>query len=219
MQPYVIKQAEFITSVGLGGGFPAQRPCEIAVVGRSNVGKSSLLNCLTNRSKLARTSATPGKTRMINYFLLNREIYFVDLPGYGFAKTGKQERESWGTLMGDYLAMGRLSHLFLLLDIRHLPTEEDKQMFTWLLYYGVPFTLVATKADKLAKSKRKQAANAAAKALGAPPYAIPFSAETGDGRDELLDRIGQIASDSGAVVPGALSAVSADSETLAPDLS
>lgn len=196
MEPYVIKQAEFNTSVGLGGAYPAARRCEIAVVGRSNVGKSSLINALTNNRKLARTSQTPGKTRLINYFLLNRDVYLVDLPGYGFAKTGKQERESWGRLIGDYLASGRVTHLFLLLDIRHAPTDEDRQMFQWLLYYGVPFTLVATKADKLARSKRMQAANAAAKLLGAPPFAIPFSTETGDGKDALLVRVAQIVSDS-----------------------
>lgn len=196
MEPYAIKQAEFATSVGLNGTYPEALRCEIAVVGRSNVGKSSLINALTNNRKLARTSQTPGKTRLINYFLLNRDVYLVDLPGYGFAKTGKQERESWGQLIGDYLASGRVTHLFLLLDIRHAPTGEDRQMFKWLLYYGVPFTLVATKADKLAKTKRAQAANAAAKLLGAPPFALPFSTETGDGREALLVRIAQIVSDS-----------------------
>ena len=195
MQPYVIKQAEFITSVGVGGTLPPARDCEIAVVGRSNVGKSSLLNAITGNGKLARTSSTPGKTRMINYFLLNRSAYFVDLPGYGFAKTGKQERESWGQLMGEYLSSGRVNHLFLLLDIRHDPSPDDRQMFEWVLYYGVPFTLIATKSDKLAKSKRKQMANHAAQLLGAPPYAIPFSAETREGREELLGRIGQIIAD------------------------
>lgn len=208
MEPYAIKQAEFETSVGLGGAYPATRCCEIAVVGRSNVGKSSLINTLTNKRKLARTSQTPGKTRLINYFLLNRDVYLVDLPGYGFAKTGKAERESWGRLIGDYLASGRVSHLFLLLDIRHPPTVEDKQMFEWLLYYGVPFTLVATKADKLARSKRTLAANTAAKQLGAPPYAIPFSTETGDGKEALLTRIGQIVADCKRSVdaPGAVEA-------------
>ena len=195
MEPFAIKQAEFLTSVGLGGVYPQALCAEIAVVGRSNVGKSSLINRVTNNGKLARTSQTPGKTRMINYFVINRGFYLVDLPGYGFAKTGKAERESWGKLMEDYLSSGRVDHLFLLLDIRHQPTGEDRQMFQWLLYYGVPFTLVATKADKLARSKRTLAANAAAKALGAPPYAIPFSAESGEGKEELVARIGQILAD------------------------
>ena len=196
MEPFAIKQAAFLTSVGQGSAYPPAACCEIAIVGKSNVGKSSLINSLCNNKKLAKTSQTPGKTRLINFFLINRSFHLVDLPGYGFARASKTEQQGWGELMESYLSSGRVRHLFLLLDIRHAPTAEDRQMFRWLLYYGVPFTLVATKADKLAKSKRQQAANAAAKALGAPPYAIPFSTETGDGRDALLTRIGQILQDS-----------------------
>ncbi|MDD6887527.1 MAG: ribosome biogenesis GTP-binding protein YihA/YsxC [bacterium] len=196
MEPFAIKQAAFLTSVGQGSAYPPAACCEIAIVGKSNVGKSSLINSLCNNKKLAKTSQTPGKTRLINFFLINRSFHMVDLPGYGFARASKTEQQGWGELMESYLGSGRVRHLFLLLDIRHAPTAEDRQMFRWLLYYGVPFTLVATKADKLAKSKRQQAANAAAKALGAPPYAIPFSTETGDGRDALLTRIGQILQDS-----------------------
>lgn len=196
MEPFAIKQAAFLTSVGQGSTYPPIACCEIAIVGKSNVGKSSLINSLCNNKKLAKTSQTPGKTRLINFFLLNRSFHLVDLPGYGFARASKTEQQGWGELMEGYLGSGRVKHLFLLIDIRHAPTAEDRQMFQWLLYYGVPFTLVATKADKLAKSKRQQAANAAAKALGAPPYAIPFSTETGDGRDALLTRIGQILQDS-----------------------
>ena len=192
MEPFAIKQAAFLTSVGQGSAYPPAACCEIAIVGKSNVGKSSLINSLCNNKKLAKTSQTPGKTRLINFFLLNRSFHLVDLPGYGFARASKTEQQGWGELMESYLGSGRVKHLFLLIDIRHAPTAEDRQMFRWLLYYGVPFTLVATKADKLAKSKRQQAANAAAKALGAPPYAIPFSTETGDGRDALLTRIGHI---------------------------
>ena len=196
MEPFAIKQAAFLTSVGQGSAYPPAACCEIAIVGKSNVGKSSLINSLCNNKKLAKTSQTPGKTRLINFFLINRSFHLVDLPGYGFARASKTEQQGWGELMESYLGSGRVRHLFLLLDIRHAPTAEDRQMFRWLLYYGVPFTLVATKADKLAKSKRQQAANAAAKALGAPPYAIPFSTETGDGRDALLTRIGKILQDS-----------------------
>lgn len=196
MEPFAIKQAAFLTSVGQGSAYPPAACCEIAIVGKSNVGKSSLINSLCNNKKLAKTSQTPGKTRLINFFMLNRSFHLVDLPGYGFARASKTEQQGWGELMESYLGSGRVKHLFLLIDIRHAPTAEDRQMFRWLLYYGVPFTLVATKADKLAKSKRQQAANAAAKALGAPPYAIPFSTETGDGRDALLKRIGQILQDS-----------------------
>lgn len=194
-ETFVIKQAEFKTSAGLDGRYPEPLPCEIAIVGKSNVGKSSLINRLTNNSKLARTSSQPGKTRLVNFFLLNRSFYLVDLPGYGFAKASKEEQKSWGALMEHYLSSGRVKHLLMLLDIRHEPTRDDLQMFRYLIYYGIPYTLVATKADKIAKSKMKQEANARAKALGAPPFAIPFSAETGVGKSELLLRIGQIFED------------------------
>jgi GTP-binding protein len=195
MEPYAIKKADFVKSAGADGQYPPALPCEIAVVGRSNVGKSSLINTLAGRNRLARTSSSPGLTRLINYFLINGELYLVDLPGYGYAKTGKAERERWGGLMENYLSSGRVKHLFLLLDIRHTPSEDDRQMYRWLLYYGVPFTLIATKADKLPKSKRKAGANLVAKELGAPPYAIPFSAADGAGKDEILLRVGQILSD------------------------
>lgn len=186
---FSIKSARFVTSVGLGGELPERRAAEIAVVGKSNVGKSSLINSLCGRNKLAKTSATPGKTRLINFFLLNEEFYLVDLPGYGYAQAPKDEQKKWGELMESYLSSGRVSHIYMLIDIRHEPTAHDKQMFGYLIYYGIPYTLIATKADKLAKSKRRQAANAAAKLLGAPPYAVAYSSETGDGKEELLTRI------------------------------
>lgn len=195
MQPFVIKQAEFVTSVGAGSAYPPAERAEIAIVGKSNVGKSSLINHLCNKKKLAKTSQTPGKTRLINFFLLNRDFYLVDLPGYGFARASKTEQAGWGSLMEQYLSSGRVQHLFLLIDIRHAPTAEDRQMFEWVLYYGLPFTLIATKADKIAKSKRRQAANQAAKLLGAPPAAIPYSSESGDGKEAVLERIGQILQD------------------------
>ena len=195
MEPFRIKKAAFVTSVGQGGGYPEKRAAEIALVGRSNVGKSSLINCLTGNGKLARISAAPGKTRLVNYYLVNDSFYLVDLPGYGFAQRSRGERESWGKLMESYLTSGRVDHLFLLLDIRHEPTGEDRQMMEFLLYYGIPFTIVATKADKVAKSKRQQAANQNAKLVGAPPWGLPFSSETGEGREALLECLGSIVSE------------------------
>ncbi len=197
MSDFTIRQAAFTTSAGLGSAYPDAAPSgvEIAMVGKSNVGKSSLINSLCNNYKLARTSASPGKTRLINFFLINQDFYLVDLPGYGFAKASKGERENWGKLMEDYLSSGRLTHIFMLLDIRHEPTREDRQMFQYIVYYNIPFTLIATKADKLSRAKRAQAANAAAKQLGAPPAAIPYSAENAQGRDEVLTRMGAIRDD------------------------
>lgn len=194
-EQFIIRQAEFVTSAGLGGQYPEPLPCEIAIVGKSNVGKSSLINRLANNQKLAKTSAQPGKTRLVNFFLLNKALYLVDLPGYGFAKASKTEQKSWGELLERYLSSGRVKHLLMLIDIRHTPTQDDLQMFRYLIYYNIPYTLVATKADKIAKSKRKQEANKRAKELGAPPFALPFSSETGEGKAELLQRIGQIFED------------------------
>ena len=179
MEPFRIKKAAFVTSVGQGGGYPEKRAAEIALVGRSNVGKSSLINCLTGNGKLARISAAPGKTRLVNYYLINDSFYLVDLPGYGFAQRSRGERESWGKLMESYLE----------------PTGEDRQMFQFLLYYGIPFTIVATKADKVSKSKRQPSANQNAKLVGAPPWGLPFSSETGEGRQALLDRLDSIVSE------------------------
>ena len=122
-------------------------------------------------------------------------MFLVDLPGYGYAKASKTEQKSWGDLIESYLSSGRVKHLFLLLDIRHEPTAADKQMFAYILYYGIPFTLVATKSDKLAKSKRQQSANLVAKQLGAPPAALAFSSETGEGKQALIDRIRDVMKD------------------------
>ena len=185
-----IKKAEFVTSVGKGSRFPEPLSSEIAMVGKSNVGKSSLINSLCNNGKLAKTSQKPGKTRLINFFKVNDDFYLVDLPGYGFASAPKSEKQKWGELIEDYLASGRVKHIYMLLDIRHDPTDDDRQMFSYIIYYAIPYTLVATKADKLARSKRRQAAIACAKALGAPPYAIAYSTETGDGKEELLKNMG-----------------------------
>lgn len=195
MDAFAIKRAEFVTSAGAGSGYPAALPCEIAVVGKSNVGKSSLINALCRNHKLARISSQPGKTRLINFFRINRAFYLVDLPGYGFARASKEEQKSWGALIEAYLASGRVTHLLLLLDIRHEPTEADRMMFRYVTYYNIPFTLVATKADKLAVSRRVASANARARELGAPPYAIPASAETFSGVSGVVGRIGEVYED------------------------
>ena len=194
MKDYRIKKAAFKTSAGAGDSYP--EGVQIAMVGRSNVGKSSLINSLCTNNKLARISSSPGKTRLINFFDINAgEFYLVDLPGYGYAKASKGEQAKWGELIETYLSSGKVTHIFMLIDIRHEPTEADRQMLQWIIYYNVPYTLIATKSDKLARSKRQQGANANAKLLGAPPYALPFSAETGEGREELLSRIGDILAD------------------------
>ena len=151
----IVKRADFITSMKDYGDFATKGCPEVAFAGKSNVGKSSMINKLTNRNKLARTSATPGKTRLINVYQINNEINFIDLPGYGFAKVSKDEKLSWGKMMQDYFARTEdLCHVFHLVDIRHEPSAEDKEMAMFLRQAGIPFTVVATKADKISRGAR-----------------------------------------------------------------
>lgn len=190
-----ITKAEFMISAGMAGGFPDHEYGEIAVCGKSNVGKSSLINCLANRHGLARTSGVPGKTRLVNYFLLNGEFLLVDLPGYGYAKAPKSEQQKWSELMQRYFEQADTLRLFLwLLDIRHPPTALDKQMLSYLLHYGYPFCIVATKADKIAKSKRPLAAAMIRKELrlkemAIPVEIIPFSSTDKTGREDVLKAV------------------------------
>ena len=189
-----IKQAEFITSMASYGNFAGRGLPQIAVAGKSNVGKSSLINKLCNRSKLARTSATPGKTRLINVFLLNRAFHLIDLPGYGFAKVDKQEKARWGRMMQDYFETAEeLRHVFCLVDIRHEPTEDDRQMNTFLRQMGIPFTVIATKADKISRGARQKQLAPICRALMVQPWeVICWSSEDGTGREQvqkLLDEI------------------------------
>ncbi len=150
-----IKKAVFHTSAKKGTEHPDSALPEIAVAGKSNVGKSSLINYLTNNSKLARVSKQPGKTRLVNYFTINEAFYLVDLPGYGFARVSKAERESWGSMMEGYFETAdTLKGLLILMDIRHDPSADDVQMVCWADHFDVPYAIVATKADKIAKSKR-----------------------------------------------------------------
>jgi len=145
-----IKSADFITSMADYGPFAGRGLPQVAVAGKSNVGKSSLINRLCRRNKLARTSSTPGKTRLINIFLLNQQFHLIDLPGYGFAKVDKREKARWGKMMQDYFEQAEeLRQVLCLVDIRHEPTEDDKQMNLFLRQMGIPFTVVATKADKM----------------------------------------------------------------------
>jgi GTP-binding protein len=187
-----ITKAKLAKTVYNAGQYEDFSMAEIAVVGRSNAGKSSLINKLCNNGKLARVSSEPGKTRSINFFLINGELMLVDLPGYGFARRSAGERQSWQQLVEGYFSVTqRLRHLFLLCDIRHAPSAGDLQMVEYLNFYRIPFTLVATKADKIAKSKRKQAARSVASAIGTEDF-VAFSAVDGYGMEELLERIGKI---------------------------
>ena len=164
---------------------------EIAFAGRSNVGKSSLINCLAQRKKLVRTSRTPGLTRMINFFRINGAFYFVDLPGYGFARVPESMRAQWKPMVETYL-LGRktLRGIVHIMDARHLPTPDDLQLWTWLKDRRIPAIPVLTKADKVPQSKRHSQVKAAAQDLGVPPEGmVLFSSATGQGREDLLARI------------------------------
>lgn len=183
-----IKQAEFITSLPKYGPFEGRGLPQIAVAGKSNVGKSSLINRLCRRNKLARTSATPGKTRLINVFLLNRDFHLIDLPGYGFAKVDKQEKARWGQMMQEYFEQAdELMHVLCLVDIRHEPTQDDIQMNTFLRQMGIPFTVVATKADKISRGARQKQLAPICRALLVQPWEIIcWSSEDDTGREPLL---------------------------------
>jgi GTP-binding protein len=188
-----VKQAKFITTVANADSILTTDKNEIAFVGRSNAGKSSLINALTNQSKLAKTSSTPGKTRHINYFLLNEEFYLVDLPGYGYHKASKSDEKRWGNLIETYLLNSKnLSCVFVLMDIRHTPSELDKQMLTFLHYYNVPYVIIATKADKLSRPKLNNYATKLANNLGLTLQDIIItSANKKQGMQQILDRAEQ----------------------------
>ena len=190
----LVKRADFITSMKDYGEFATKGCPEVAFAGKSNVGKSSMINKVTNRNKLARTSATPGKTRLINVYQINQEVNFIDLPGYGFAKVSKTEKQSWGKMMQNYFATTEdLCHVFHLVDIRHEPTEEDKEMNLFLRQAGIPFTVIATKSDKISRGARMKHIAPICRALAVQPWqVIPFSSEDGSGRDEILAKIEEV---------------------------
>lgn len=152
-----IKQSEFIISAKIPSQYPEDNRIEVAFVGRSNVGKSSLINSLTNRRKLVKVSGKPGKTRLINFFLINNDFYFVDLPGYGYAQVSKEEKKDWGKTIEKYLIdREQLKKIMLLVDSRHKPTNDDILMCNWIKYYGYDLSVVATKSDKLKRSELKK---------------------------------------------------------------
>ena len=187
-----IKDATFITSVASSDKFYKTTKPIIAVAGKSNVGKSSLINMLANQNKLAKTSVTPGRTRLVNYFDFGAFI-LADLPGYGFAKVSKAEKEKWGRLMQDFFTETKVAHVFSLVDSRHDPTADDIQMINFLYHYAIPFSIIATKTDKLPKTKVKpQMSNLSQKLRVGIADIIPTSAEQKKGRDEIFKAVEQI---------------------------
>lgn len=184
----VIKNVNLETVCGITSTFPENEHPEIAFAGKSNVGKSSLINALMNRKALARTSAQPGKTQTINFYNINSEIYLVDLPGYGYAKVSQEEKVKWGKLIERYLHESKqLKLVFLLIDIRHDPSANDKEMYEWILYQGFKPIIIATKLDKIKRSQVQKNMKAIKEGLKVEPgtIMIPFSAETKQGRDEI----------------------------------
>ena len=191
----VIKNVELETVCGVTSTLPDNQLPEVAFAGKSNVGKSSLINALMMRKSLARTSAQPGKTQTINFYNINKEIYLVDLPGYGYAKASEKEREAWGQMIERYLNTSeKLRAVFLLVDIRHAPSANDKQMFEWMAYVGYDPIVIATKLDKIKRSQIDKQIKIIRQGLGADKETIivPFSAETKQGRDIIWDFMDQV---------------------------
>ncbi len=183
-----VNEVEFVISAMGLEQLPEDALPEIALAGRSNVGKSSLINRMLQRKAIARTSATPGKTQQLNYYRVNGSIYFVDFPGYGFAKVSKSLREKWGQLIESYILKRQpLKLLLLIVDIRHPPTADDQMMFEWLKHHNVPVCIVATKADKISRGRWPQHVKITRETLDMEPGdpLVLFSSETGLGRDEL----------------------------------
>lgn len=185
----VLKEARYVCSAVKSSQYPLDELPEIALVGRSNVGKSSLINTLVGRRSLARTSSRPGRTQTINFYLVDEEFYLVDLPGYGFAQVPKRVRDTWGPMIEGYLSGRReLAGIILLVDARHSANANDVQMADWLHHHRLPFGVVATKVDKVSRGHRKGRMQELATAFGADDV-LAFSAKTGHGKDEVLQLI------------------------------
>lgn len=185
------QNVEFLISAASPKDFPVARLPEIAFAGKSNVGKSSVINRILQRKNMAKVGDRPGKTIHVNYFLLDKTCYLVDLPGYGFAKVSQSEKDRWGKLMEDYFAANRIHLGVLIVDYRHPPTNNDITMAKWFLDSRCPFVVVANKKDKLKKSELAPNLEVIRRDLELPDDCpvIPFSAEKGDGRDELVKQI------------------------------
>ncbi len=190
-----IRNVSLETVCGVTSTLPENHLPEVAFAGKSNVGKSSLINALMNRKSLARTSGQPGKTQTINFYNINGQIYLVDLPGYGYAKTARKERELWGEMIEHYLHTSEvLRAVFLLVDIRHAPSENDRQMFDWMKYMGFDPVVIATKLDKIKRSQMDRQMKVIREGLGADSETIivPFSAQTKQGRETIWDFMDQV---------------------------
>ena len=191
----IIKKAELETVCGIKSRFPDNELPEFAFAGKSNVGKSSLINALMQRKALARTSASPGKTQTINYYNVNDEYYFVDLPGYGYTKVAESVKAEWGKMVERYLKHSTtLLRVFLLVDIRHKPTADDRLMFDWIRSQGFDPVIIATKADKLGKNDKPKALKLIRETLDMSDQEIliPFSAETKSGRDDIYKLLEEV---------------------------
>lgn len=190
-----VKNVELETVCGPTSELPGNTLPEVAFAGKSNVGKSSLINALLNRKSLARTSSQPGKTQTINFYNVNKEIYFVDLPGYGYARVSEAEKKRWGEMIENYLnSSDMLRVVFLLIDIRHKPSANDKQMYDWINYMGFDPVIVATKSDKLKRSQVDKHIKQIREGLGAnnDTIIVPFSSTSKQGVDTILDFCDQI---------------------------
>lgn len=191
----VIKQVNLETVCGITSVLPKNTKAEVAFAGKSNVGKSSLINSLVNRKALARTSSQPGKTQTINFYNVNDEVYLVDLPGYGYAKVSQSEKEKWGKLIEKYLnGSQQLRAVFLLIDIRHDPGANDKMMYDWICHNGYNPIIIATKMDKINRSQIQKHVKMIRQGLNVRPgtQIIPFSSQTKQGREEIWALIEQM---------------------------
>lgn len=188
----IIKNVSLETVCGITSTIPDNPYNEVAFAGKSNVGKSSLINALMNRKALARTSAQPGKTQTINFYNVNNAMYLVDLPGYGYAKASEEVKAKWGKMIENYLHTSKkLKAVFLLIDIRHDPSANDRMMYEWMVYQGFAPIIIATKLDKIKRSQLQKQIKAIRTGLGVEPGTVilPFSAETKQGRDEIWELI------------------------------